>query len=365
MKIRLKKEVFLKKLDLASKFISSKLSSNTSLQGVYIKKDKEKIHFYSTNLNFYYHGFIKTEEEGNFQVVIEPKKISEFLSLLPPKDIDLEVKDKTVIFSQEKTKGEFSVFSSEDFPILTLNSEKKQKIDPSILKKTLPLMFFSASSDESRPVLTGVNFVSIDETTQIVTTDGFRLSLFSFKNDFPFSSVIIPSAFLFEISKLISEEKDVYFSFQDEEKTLTFYINEEEYTTRLIEGEYPPYEKVIPSESRTTIILNREDFLRNIRLISVFARDFSSIVILEVGEDSLKISPKTGENDTNSTSQDADIKGEKQRIAFNYKFLLDFLNNISSDKIIIELLRSDSPAVFKSDKNSNYLHIIMPVRIQE
>lgn len=365
MKIKLNKETFLGKLDLSSRFTSSKLSSSTSLQGVYLKKEEDKLHFYSTNLNFYYHGFLKTEEKSDFKVVVEPKKISEFLSLLPPGNIELEIKDKAVVFSQNKTRGEFLVFSSEDYPFLKENTTKKQKIEAVLLKETLPLLFFSSSNDESRPILTGVNFVSMDGSTQVVTTDGFRLSLLTFKNDLPFSSVIIPSSFLSEINRIIKAEKEVYFSFQDDEKTLTFYLDDGEFTTRLIEGDYPPYEKVIPSESKTTIVLNREEFLRNVRLVSVFARDLSNIIVLETGENSLKLSPKTGEKEDNIAFQEAEIKGENQKVAFNYKFLLDFLNNISSKKVIIELLRSDSPAVFKSDKNDNFLHIIMPVRMQE
>lgn len=365
MKITINKEEFLEKLNLSSKFTSSKLSSSTSLQGVYLKKEEGKLHFYSTNLNFYYHGFLKTEEKGEFRTVVEPKKIAEFLSLLPPGKVDFETKDKSVVFSQGKTRGEFSVFPSADFPFLSDSSLKKQKIETKFLKEILPLLFFSASSDESRPVLTGVNFVSSDGETQLVTTDGFRLSLYSFKESLPISSMIIPSMFLSEINRLIGAEREVFFNFNEEEKILTFYLKDDELSTRLIEGEYPPYEKVIPTDKKTTIVVDREEMLRNVKLVSVFARDFSNIVILETDDGGLKLSPKTGEKEENITYQEAEISGEKQRIAFNYKFLADFLANSASKKIIIELLRSDSPAVFKSEKNENFLHIIMPVRIQE
>jgi len=365
MKIAINKEEFLEKLNLASRFTSSKLSSSTSLQGILLKKNENKLHFYSTNLNFYYHGFLKTEEKEDFRIVVEPKKINEFLSLLPSGKVDIEIKEKSVVLSQGKTKGEFPLFSTADFPTISESILKKQKIETSFLKEVLPLLFFSASSDESRPVLTGVNFVTDDGMTRLVTTDGFRLSLYDFKESLPISSMIIPSVFLSEINRLIGSEKEVFFSFNDKEKVLTFYIKDDELSTRLIEGEYPPFEKVIPTDKKTTVVVDREDFLRNVRLVSVFARDFSSIIILETADNSLKLSPKTGDKEENITYQEAEIKGEKQKIAFNYKFLIDFLTNLSSKKIIIELVRSDSPAVFKSEKNENFLHIIMPVRIQE
>jgi len=365
MKIIINKDEFLEKLNLSSKFTSSKLSSSTSLQGIFLKKEEDKLHFYSTNLNFYYHGFLKSEEKGEFKTVVEPKKISEFLSLLSSGKVEIEIKDKSIVFLQGKTKGEFAVFSPDDFPFLLNLSPKKQKIETKIFKDILPLLFFSASNDESRPVLTGVNFVSRDDETQLVTTDGFRLSLYSFKESLPISSMIIPSLFLSEVSRLIRDEKEVFFSFNGEEKILTFYLKDGEISTRLIEGEYPPYEKVIPIDKKTIIAVEKDEFLRNIKLVSVFARDFSNIVIIEVDENNLKLSPKTGGKEDNVAYQEAEIKGEKQKIAFNYKFLLDFLTNSTSKKIIIELLKPDSPAVFKNEKNDNFLHIIMPIRMQE
>ncbi len=365
MKIEINKEVLLGELVLASKFTSSKLSSSTSLQGVYLKGEKNNIHFYSTNLNFYYHSTIKADKVGEFKIVVEPRKISEFLSLLPPGQITFDIKDRSIVLTQGKTKGEFPLFSVTDFPLPKNTASDKHKINAEFFKKTLPLLFFSASSDETRPVLTGINFVSGEEGGQIVTTDGFRLSLVNLKDKLPLNSMIVPAAFLSEVGRLIASEKEVSFSFQEEERLLVFYLGDRELHTRLIEGDYPPYEKVIPAEKKTTVVLEREEFLRNVKLVSVFARDFSNIVILETDKGGLKLSPKTGGGDNDVTYQEAEIKGDDQRVAFNYKFLVDFLTNISSKKVILELLRSDSPAVFKGEKIDNFLHIIMPVRIQE
>ncbi|KKQ24529.1 MAG: polymerase III subunit beta protein [Candidatus Roizmanbacteria bacterium GW2011_GWC2_37_13] len=365
MKIEINKDLFLEKINLASKFASNKLSSSTSLQGVFLKGEKKQIHFYSTNLNYYYHSFLNTEENHQFEIVIEPKKISEFLSLLSSGKIEVEFKEKSVIISQGKTKGEFSLFSPDEFPLPPRSTSEKQKIQTSFLKETLPLLLFSASTDETRPVLTGINFVARESTNQIVATDGFRLSLLNLKKETPFSSMIVPSGFLFEMSRLIRDEKEVLFNFQEEEKLLTFYLGDNEISTRLIEGDYPPYEKVIPVEKKTSIVLDKGEFLRNVRLVSVFARDFSNIIILDVGRDGIKLSPKTGGSDTNVAYQESKVDGEEIRIAFNFKFVIDFLNNVPSEKIIIELLRPNSPAAFKGEKNEDFLHIIMPVRIQE
>jgi len=365
MKITLLKDVFLERLILVSRFTSTKLSSTVSLQGIYLKGEKNLIHFYSTNLNFFCHSTLKTEDSSQFELVIEPRKIIEFLSLLEAGKIEIEVKEKEIIISQGKTKGDFPLFSKNDFPLPPKINEEKQKIKASFLKETLPLVLFSTSSDETRPILTGVNFVSQGEEIQLVATDGFRLSLLTVKKEMSFPSSVIPGAFLVEILKMIKEEKEVSFSYSNEERLIVFYLGDHELYSRLIEGDYPPYEKVIPSEKKTTVVLNREEFLRKVKLTSIFAREFSNVIILKTEKGEVQLTPKTGEGKENVDYLEAEITGEPQKIAFNFKFLIDFLNNVNSKKIVIELLRSDAPAVFRAENLKDFLHIIMPVRIQE
>jgi DNA polymerase-3 subunit beta len=365
MEISLQKDILLENLSYASHFTSSKLSSLIALQGIFVKNEKGILHFFSTNLSSYYHSSIKIEEKQDFEFVVEPKKIIEFVTLLSVGKIEVEIKEKQIIITQNKTRGEFPIIISKDFPLPPTIEEKPQKIKTDFFLKNLPLILFSTSSDESRPVLTGVNLVSQEDSLLLVTTDGFRLSLLKLKKEIEFPSMIIPSTFLSELLGFIKNEETIELSYSSKEKVISFKAGKYNLYSRLIEGEYPPFEKVIPSDKKTIIETDREELLRNIKLISIFARDISNIIILQTTKEGLQLQPKTEVGEHNSTQQDAQIKGEEQRIAFNYKFLLEFLNHLEGKKIIIELLRSDSPAVFKSDKNPTFFHIIMPVRIQE
>jgi DNA polymerase-3 subunit beta len=177
--------------------------------------------------------------------------------------------------------------------------------------------------------------------------------------------MIVPSSFLSEAISFMKEEENVELNYSDKEKLINFKIGKHNLYSRLIEGEYPPFEKVIPTDKKTVIELDKEELLRNIRLISIFVRDVSNVIIFQTTTDSLELKPKTEAKGGNSTQQEAVIKGDEQRIAFNYKFLIEFLNNLEGKKVTVELLRSDAPALFKSDKYPNLIHIIMPVRIQE
>jgi DNA polymerase III subunit beta len=364
MTISFNKETILEKLSFSSRFTSSKLSSISALQGVLIKGDGEHIHFYSTNLNAYYHTKIISNSKKEFSIIVEPRKIMEFLTLLSPGSVDIEITEKQIIISQKKTRGEFPLITSEDFPLPPKLEEKRIVQKSDFFLNKVPLVIFSASSDESRPVLTGVNFVSQENDFLIVATDGFRLSLLKTKKENDFPSVIVPSGFLAEVIQALKGQKEVHYCYSEKEKLIGFYIGEHELFSRLIEGDYPPFSKVIPTEKNTEVVADREELIKNIKLASIFAREFSNIVIVHVSNEGLHVEPKT-EVKGNTSFQEIEFKGDEQRVAFNYKFLLDFLNHISSKKIIIELLRPDAPAVFKPEGEKDYIHIIMPVRIQE
>ena len=131
MKILLHKNEFLEKLELSSHFTSSKLSSSTSLQGVCLIGEESIVHFYSTDLNYYYHSFLKKENSDKFRIIIEPRKIIEFLSLLPEAKIEIDIKEKAIVISQGKIKGQFPLFSDQDFPFPPKNTKEMQKIKTS------------------------------------------------------------------------------------------------------------------------------------------------------------------------------------------------------------------------------------------
>lgn len=366
MKIQISKEILLEKLITASHFTTTRFSSLNILQGILVKGEKNSLHFYSTNLNSFFHTKIKIELEGEFTCIIEPKKIIEFISLLPAGKINIEIKEKKVFLMQGKTKGTFPLINDGEFPMPPQIDEKKQKIKTEFLTKNLPLILFSTSTDSTRPQLTGVNIVSQENDMSIVSTDGFRLSLLKTKKELDIPSLLVSADFLREIANLAKEEKEIIFSYSQKEKVVLFCLEESEFFSRLIEGDFPAFEKVIPQDMKTKVVVNRDEFLRNMKLVSVFARDYSNIIVCEFKKDGLHIRPKIESEGENDIFQEIlHIEGEEQRVAFNFKFIIDLTNHLEHKEIIIEILRPDAPVIFKSEENKNFLHLIMPVRIQE
>lgn len=134
-------------------------------------------------------------------------------------------------------------------------------------------------------------------------------------------------------------------------------------SSRIIEGTYPDFQKIIPSSFKTKVLIDKLDFLRLIKLSSVFARDSGNVVKISVKDKEMVVFAESQNSGSQKSSSEIKKEGEDIDIAFNYKFLEDFLNSVSGDTISIELNDSNSPAVFKDVNDKNYLHLIMPVRI--
>lgn len=365
MQITINKEDLLTAISRASRFTSSRVGSTAGLQGILFLNSKARLHIYSTNLNTFFHTSIVSKEQEEVKFLLDPHKITEFVALLNSGEITLIVEKEKILISQKKTKGSFSFLSHADFPTPPAVKGEGQTIDIKKFEEMISLVLFSASRDLSRPVLSGINFVEKEGDMDVVTTDGFRLSLFHMKNELNIKSMLIPADFLLELMRNVKEKKKAVMNYLDEEKMVYFNADGDEYYTRLIEGDFPPYERVIPVEKKTTAIIDKNDLIRNVKLISVFARDFSSIIICQFKKGELILSPKIEGGVENTTTQEIELEGEEMRIAFNFKFLLEFLNTVNEEKVIIELLRPDAPVVLKTQKEKEYLHIIMPVRIQE
>ena len=365
MQITINKVEVLKAITQASHFTSSRVGATVGLQGILFLNNKKKLHIYSTNLNTFFHTTLDSDSEEEAKFLIDPHKITEFISLLKDEEIILFLEKEKILISQKKTKGTFSLLSHSDFPTPPLVKGEGQMINVSKFEELISLVLFSASRDLSRPVLSGVNFVEKEGDMDIVSTDGFRLSLFHMQNELNMKSMLIPADFLLELMRNIKEKKTITMNYLDNEKMVYFKIDNDEYFTRLIEGDFPPYERVIPIEKKTTVIVEKIDLIRNVKLISVFARDFSSIIICQFKKGELILSPKIEGGVENTTTQEIEFEGEEMKVAFNFKFLLEFLNTINEERVIIELLRPDAPVVLKTPREKNYLHIIMPVRIQE
>jgi len=364
-----------KGLLLVSRIVSSKTQLPV-LNNILIVTDKGRLKLSATNLETginYWFG-AKIEKEG--AISIPAKILTEFVSFLPSEKVQLEVKDNTLNLVCGFYSANFVGLPASEFPVVpTFKEEKTFSFSFEELLKGLSQTVFAASQDEGRPTLTGVLFQIKNEELILVATDGYRLSFKKIKatknikeaKEFQ-KGLIIPARILAELEKIVSsqEQKEkIGLALTPSSNQIIFTTPEIEIISRLIEGSFPEFEKIIPEKWETRIILEKEDFIRAVRTASIFARESANIIKFKIQSSRLRISANAPQIGDNLAELEVKQEGEENSIAFNSRFLLDFLNSIEAPQVSFEMTSPLNPGVFRPIGDDSYFHIIMPVRVQE
>lgn len=368
MKFTILQENLSKAINTASRFAGVK-AQLPILGNILISAKKAKVSIASTNLEISVSIEVgaKVEEKGD--ISIPARVISELVSNLSKDTVTLESEKEQLKITSSGFSSKLLGMDSSDFPKVptTIDDAKALKVPGDQLLSALSQVIFAASSDETRPVLTGVLFIWDKGELTLVATDGFRLSQKRLKvpSAKQTPQVVLPKTVLSELSRLEGGE-DILFSREEKEKQVVFGVGEVILSSRLLEGEYPDFAKIIPKESNIKTLIDKEEFLRAVKLASVFARESANIVKLKLAKDSVKVSAESSSAGSQEAKVDAKIEGQADdfEIAFNYRFLEEFLNSVRGDEVKMEFGLPDKAGVFTDSTDPTYLHLIMPVKIQ-
>lgn len=337
------------------------------LQNIKLSATKEGLEVTATNMETTETAWVGSKVEKAGETCVSARIFLEFVASLPPETVHLIQKEEVLHVSCGKFEAEFPTVSSTEFPQQPVFASKEAgSIDKDTLSKALSSVLFAAATDEGRPVLTGVKVIEDEGGTQLVATDGYRLSLRRVKLPIKkLSGAIIPARALSEVVKLGSEEKEeknVRIGLAGEHQA-GFSVGDTTLLTRLIDGEYPNFGRIIPKTFTTRALIGKEQFLKAVRSAAIFARDNANIVRLSLDKQRIVVSANAAQVGQNSIEMEAKIDGDGGEIAFNSRFLLDFLTNFPDDEFLFEMTGSLNSGVFKPVKDEEYLHIIMPVRV--
>jgi DNA polymerase-3 subunit beta len=337
------------------------------LSNLLIEATPAGLFIYATNLELGIKIKIPAKIESVGATTVPGKQFIEVLSAFPKDKVSISLEKEKLIVSSRGNKVIFQTIPREEFP--TLYEEKGQKIKTFTrdeLQKVFSKIIFAASADESRPELTGILVAQKNNHIDFVATDGFRLSLKRLEDSKIFdeeSFVILPSRAVGEALSLKEEKIDLYL--YKKSNQVIFETENILLVGRVINGEFPNYERVIPQSNKTDITLDKEEFLQKLRLSSVFARESANIVKIRAESGKIKIFAQSAGLGEGEAVIDANQKGEDNEIAFNVKFLSDVLKNIDSKEVNMRISSPVEPAVFRTEEDKGFTHIIMPVRVQE
>ncbi|HVZ12819.1 MAG TPA: DNA polymerase III subunit beta [Patescibacteria group bacterium] len=336
------------------------------LSNLLIETTKDGIFVYSTNLEIGIRVKVagKVEEEG--AVTVPGKQFIEAISSFPKDKVKISLKGENLSVSCRDDEITFRTIAKDEFPsIYEDKGEKIYEFGEGEVEQMFSGLLFSAAQDDYRPELSGVLFSQKEEGIDLVTTDGFRLSMKTIRNKkvLQEESVILPARLLSEVSAFHSGSIFMYMHkkanqviFESEDITLV---------GRLIIGQFPNYAKVIPKGGKTTITVDSQELAQKLKVVSIFARDSANIVRLQIDDGKIKMLSKSASVGEGDVIVQVEQEGPNNEIAFNIKFVQDFLKSVTAKNISMQVSSSVEPALFKVEGMGDYIHVIMPVRIQD
>jgi len=380
MKITILKDKLKEGINIIEK-ISAKSISLPILNNVLISTEKNFLNLTTTDLEVgvKWWSLIKTEREG--KVAVPSRILSSFINFLPNKLVNLELEDFNLKIKCENYETTIKGVNPEDFPIIPqVSDEEKIEVQIKSFCKSLSSVVDIASLSSTKPEISGVYFIFQKNLITMAATDSFRLGEKKIYLDSPLNniskdySLILPQKAAKEIINIFGEKEGVltiYFSPNQIlfETSLSEVSHPQiQLTSRLIEGDYPNYQEIIPKRYDTRIIFFLEEFINQIKLASLFSGKINEI----------KLKIDSSKNQINFFSQNPDVgeyqsfligkvEGKPCEISFNYRFLLDGLLNLSSlqqkkPEAVLELTGSEKPGILRLKDEESYLYLVMPIK---
>ncbi len=355
-------------LNITEKIIGRNLTLPI-LNNLLLFVDKNKLKISSTNLEIGINSSIIGKVKSTGSITIPARLLTDFISNLPNEKIELKTKDNQLEIKCKKLKSLIKGLSADDFPIIPKITEKPFiKIKGSVLKNSLSQVVEFASLSGSRPEISGIYINFNKNLIKLAATDSFRLAeknieINNNSKELKNQSIIIPQRTIQEVSRILGDEEiDVEIALSNNQ--ILFNLGSTQVISRLIEGQYPDYQQIIPDSFQTQLIVDRNELISNIKIASLFSGKINDIkVYIDPKKSILEILAKDADIGENKSKIDAKIEGKEVEIIFNYKYLLDGLNNIFSDKVIIGLNTSAKPVVLRPVGDASYTYVVMPIKI--
>jgi DNA polymerase-3 subunit beta len=295
--------------------------------------------------------------------VLPARLSSDIVRALPAGKVQVEVDDDEVRISGGRSQFSVRPLSLDDYPRLATPASSAVTLDAAAFGEALRQVVRAASTDEARPILTGVLLTAENDGLRLVATDSYRLAV----RDLPGVSVLgadqkvlVPGRALSELQRVLGSGSELVLRLG--ERDATFEIGSTRLTTRLIEGEFPNYRQLIPASHPNTLTVEREPLLEAIRRVKILARD-ATPVRLQISADGLKLTAITQDVGNASEELDATADGAGLTVAFNPDYLAAGVEAVSVEQITLSTIDALKPAVVRGVGRDDYLYLLMPVRV--
>jgi DNA polymerase-3 subunit beta len=376
MKVTCLQENLAKGLGIVGRAVAMR-STLPITSNVLIATEHGRIKLAATNLDIALSCWIggQIEEEG--AITVPARLLTDFVNSLPSEKIEMTLSPRSRQLKVKCARNEATIggLDADDFPpIPAVEDGGTLEMDPKSLREAIAQVVFSAATDDSRPVLMGVDLSVEGDTLTFAATDGFRLAVRHLKLKKKVAEkqeVIVPARALAELNRLLQDQDEpVQLTFNAAKTQVLFKLKDVELVAQLIQGTYPDYSRLLPKEWASRAVVEVRDFLQETKIASIFARDGSGIVRItfQAGEDGtpgqMTLSARAEEIGDNEGALDATVEGEPAKIAFNGKYLQEVLQVLDGGRVALETTGPSQPGVIRPLDSDNYIHIVMPMFVQ-
>ncbi|HOS88172.1 MAG TPA: DNA polymerase III subunit beta [Candidatus Pacearchaeota archaeon] len=337
-----------------------------------------KISATDLELGIQWWGLCKTEKEG--KLAVPAKLLSQVVNIINQEKINIKERNNNLVIEGNNYKTQIKGFSPDDFPIIpTFGKDFYIEINPQKLKEGLTSVVNIVSLSQIRPEISGIYFYFDKDLVKLVATDSFRLAekVLSFGNKAGYKntfknpiSFILPQKAAKELINILTEtEKDIKIYASESQVLFETYLTSLDHPeinliSRQIEGEYPSYQEIIPKNTKTKLILNKDEFTQKVKAAGIFGGRTNEIALkINPKEKEIEICSQDSEAGESNLFLGARIEGAELKVSYNWKFILEGLENIKSSEVSFEMQGNDGPSVIKPIGDESYIYVVMPIKV--
>jgi DNA polymerase-3 subunit beta len=334
------------------------------LANVLLKTSDNRLSISATNLDIAITEYIGAKVSSEGSITVPARLMQDFISSLPDGVIDLKLEDTKLHIKTEQYQSVVNGVVADDFPVMpAITGGSTFSLPNNQLRRALQQVVFAASSDESRPVLTGVLLRGEGSKLHIAATDSYRLAekTLAVKLSKPVN-ILVPASAMQDLLRILGDNEEAVSITHDGQQVL-FVVGDVELVARLLEGSYPDYQKLIPDSFAVSASLPRAELLNVTKVSSLFARESAGSITLQVDEKSSELSvhavaSQLGEN---TAGAHGTITGSGA-ITLNSRYLLDGLGALAGDQAVFAFNGKLEPTTLRAVGDDSYVHVIMPLK---
>ncbi len=362
MKFRCERDVLVEALGIAGRAVSGR-GGLPGLAGVRAELRGDELQFTGSDLDLTISVSVMVSGETDGVSIIPARLASDIVRSLEPGAVSLSAEGDELSIRAGRSDFSIRLIAGDDFPQVTVTADSPVSLPTALLSAALKQVVTAASSDDSRPILTGVLMAAEADGVRLVATDSYRLSM----RDLPGTSVLsegqtvlIPSKALKELDRILGHGEEVEVRLGEREAS--FQVGSVTLVTRLIEGDFPNYRGLIPASHPNTLTVGREELLDALRRVKLLARE-ATPVRLEMSTEGLELVAITQDVGTAREQVEGTYDGAPLTVAFNPQYLLEGIEVTPGESVTLSTIDELKPVVLRADGVAEFLYLLMPVRV--